>query len=56
MPTIEAEFDVICSCGNDLGGNVESSRYGTQVTVEPCDKCLDKKYEEGIDDGISRRE
>ena len=49
MPTIEAEFEVFCACGNGLCSNTSDS------TVEPCEKCLerarDEGYREGYDEG-----
>lgn len=53
--TCEVEFEVYCSCGAHLcnqstGDNTKGRGYPF-VTVEPCSKCLDEKYVEGIATG-----
>lgn len=53
MPSIE--FEVWCDCGNGLCNSttVDIGKYGTRVTLEPCEKCLEKKRQEGYDEGYS---
>jgi len=53
MPTLSLEFEVYCSCGNGLCGNCTEGRNGHSeyITVDPCDKCQDSKYDEGHNDG-----
>jgi len=53
MPILELEFEVFCSCGAGLCGNSQEghSRHSQYITVEPCQNCLDQKYEEGVDHG-----
>ena len=53
MPTLSLEFEVYCSCGNGLCGNSTEGRNGhaEYITVEPCEKCQDSKYDEGHSDG-----
>ena len=53
MPSIE--FEVWCDCGNGLcnSATVESGRHGPKMTLEPCEKCLEKKRQEVYDDGYS---
>jgi len=57
MPEFSVDFAVYCSCGNGLCTQSRgSNKRGPQVTVEPCEKCLqteyDKGYQEGYDEGI----
>ena len=49
MPTFEVEFEVYCSCGEDLCNQSvgELKRKNLRVTVEPCEKCLEKEKEDG---------
>jgi len=53
MPSFEVEFEVFCSCGEGLCGQSVGSldRGGPRVTVEPCEKCKDRAYEDGYDSG-----
>jgi hypothetical protein len=46
MATID--FEVYCECGNMLSSTTD--RRGN-VEVEPCDKCMQEKYDEGYKDG-----
>lgn len=50
MPSFEVEFEVYCSCGNGLcgGSSGNNTKRGPSVTVEPCERCLDKAREEAI--------
>lgn len=56
MPTLELEFEVYCSCGNGLCGNSTEGANGHSqyITVEPCEKCKDVSYDEGIYDGYAQ--
>ena len=45
----EVEVEVYCTCGDEL--TVKRVGDGT-LDVGPCQNCLDKKYEEGDDDGV----
>ena len=47
MPEIEIE--VWCSCGEGLCRQTDVR--GTAFTIEPCEVCLKKKYDEGYSDG-----
>jgi hypothetical protein len=53
MPSFEAdvtvEFEVWCSCGAGLCN--QCSTNGTSVTVEPCEKCLEKEHDDAYDEG-----
>jgi len=54
MPELTVEFEVYCSCGNGLCGQTTDggeNKWGSYITVEPCEKCLDQKYDEGHEDG-----
>jgi hypothetical protein len=57
MPEMEitVEFSAYCStCGAGICRNVsvEKDRHGNPtITVEPCEKCLKEKYDEGFKDG-----
>lgn len=54
-PIIEVEIEVFCNCGEHLcdqssfGGR---NKKGYQLTVTPCQKCLDKAREDGKQEGI----
>jgi len=53
MPEVSIDIEIYCSCGQGLcsqstGG---SGRYGPNITVEPCEKCVDESYERGVEDG-----
>ena len=52
MPTIETEVEVYCSCGEGLCGQSKASggRWGSTITVEPCEKCLDNAHTEGYNE------
>lgn len=56
MPEVSVEIEIYCSCGEGLcntstGG---SGRRGEPIiTVEPCEKCLEKARDEGYDQGYS---
>lgn len=56
MPTLELEFEVYCSCGEGLCNNSRegSNKHSQYIEVEPCQRCLDARYEEGVDDGYER--
>ena len=57
MPVLQLEFEVYCACGNGLcNQSTEGSDIygrGQYITIEPCDKCLDTKYDEGYQEGYS---
>jgi len=56
----QTEFDVeiVCSeCGATLEATSEEARFErttTTLKVEPCEKCLDKKRDEGYEDGYDK--
>ena len=52
MPYLE--FEVWCSCGNGLCNQTTDVKGG--ISVEPCEKCLDKAHGEGYDEGYSKYE
>jgi len=56
MPSFDVEFEVVCSCGEGLCNQSEgtSSRNGLYVTVDPCEKCLEKARDEGYDEGHTK--
>ena len=64
MPEFEAnvnvtvDFEAWCSeCRNGICNNFQNDRYGTnRFDVEPCEKCLKNKYDEGYKDGRSEME
>lgn len=59
MPTIEAEFEVYCTCGNGLCGNTTTSKStlgGPAIEVEPCEKCLSRANDEGYEEGLKEAE
>jgi len=57
MPEISVDIEIFCSCGNGLcnqttGGRNRHGRPG--FTVEPCEKCLAKHYDEGYEKGYDK--
>lgn len=51
MPSFDVDFEVYCSC--EAGLCNQSSTKGMGVIVEPCEKCLEKRYDDGYDKGYS---
>ncbi len=51
MPEMKVDIEVWCACGEGLCH--QSSVEDTNVTIEPCKKCLEKEYEGGREDGYS---
>lgn len=54
MPTVEVEVSVWCArCGAGLCNQSDGTKKGreTGVSVEPCQKCLDKEHLAGYDEG-----
>jgi hypothetical protein len=48
MPTIDIDLEFQCSeCGNDL----EITSNGDTIEIDPCENCLESKYDEGVEDG-----
>lgn len=50
MPEVSVEIEVYCSCGEGLcnqSSSGVSARGALYITVEPCDKCMSKQYDEG---------
>jgi len=56
MPEISIDIEIFCSCGAGLcNKSSDSSRRGhPSFTVEPCEKCLAKYYDEGYDKGYEK--
>lgn len=58
MPSFEVTFEVFCAkCGAGLchqtGTRVSRTRGEPQITVEPCQNCLDTAHSEGYKEGKS---
>lgn len=54
MPTIEGDFEVWCNCGRRLCNSTtvdSSGRRGPSLTIEPCERCLEKAKAEGYEEG-----
>jgi len=59
MPEITVELEVFCStCGSELTTDSEtespsgySNNHAFKVTVSPCGKCLEERFEEGKEEG-----
>ena len=54
MVEIDIDVEVWCDCGEGLCGQTTSSLKDDafiSLVVEPCEKCLEAKYEEGRDTG-----
>lgn len=50
--TADIDFSVYCArCGAGLCGNCTTDDKRMRMDIEPCDKCLDSKYDEGREDG-----
>lgn len=45
-------LEFYCTCGNPMCTNVNVDRHGRNITIEPCEKCLENEYEEGRNAGI----
>ena len=56
MPTLSLDFEVFCSCGNGLCNSTTegSGRNGQYITIEPCKDCLERRYEEGVEEGYQK--
>jgi len=56
MPEISIDIEIFCSCGAGLcNKSSDSSRRGRpSFTVEPCETCLAKYYDEGYDKGYGK--
>ena len=54
--SIEINIDIVCvKCGNSLSIMNESSeerkgKRSASITVEPCETCLEERYEDGLGD------
>lgn len=53
MAQIKFEVEVYCTCGDEL--TVRESGNGT-LEAQPCQSCLDKKYEDGYSEGEAAQE
>ena len=58
MPVLKLDFEVYCSCGAGLCSNSREgvNRHSQFITVEPCENCLNEKYDEGYMKGYAKRE
>jgi len=55
MPEFSVDFEVFCSCGEGLcDQSTGSNKRGPRVTVEPCQKCLQKEYDAGVEEGYKK--
>ena len=45
-------LEFYCTCGNPMCANVNVDRHGRNITIDPCEKCLEAEYEEGRNAGI----
>jgi len=55
MPSLPCEFEVYCSCGEGICNNATEGTKGSShcITMEPCEKCQDAKYDEGYEAGYA---
>ena len=54
MPTfnVDIDFSVYCSkCGAGLCSNCSTDDKRMKMDIEPCEKCMQDKYDEGYDNG-----
>jgi len=50
-----AQLPLRCAqCGGELASEMSVSVDGTYIDVVPCQKCLDKKLDEGLKDGYAK--
>ena len=58
MPSLEHEFEVWCSCGEGLCNQTDTVHKRGQhgIIVTPCQKCLDREYDKGFEDGEKLKE
>ena len=58
MPEFFVEFEVYCSCGAGLcqqsTGSNDRKHGGAMVTVEPCERCVQKARDEAGGEGYDR--
>lgn len=57
MTDITLTLDVLCSkCRNELKMQTNTDYYGktTEITIEPCQTCLEKANAEGDNEGYTR--
>ncbi len=57
MPILEVEIEVWCACGEGLCNETEcgtNPRGHPKITVEPCERCLDRKRHEGWSAGYEQ--
>lgn len=54
MPSLdylgEIEFEVRCQCGASLDCDVKKVRYGQEIVVEPCQRCIEKAVDKATED------
>ena len=55
MPTVEAEFEIYCTCGAGLCFNVTEDR-NNKVVMSPCEKCIESAKDEGYREGYDQAE
>ena len=53
---MSVEFKVFCNCGADLDAEFVGNRYGADMRVEVCEKCLEAAKEEGHAEGKAEAE
>lgn len=61
MPSLEFDFEVFCEkCGAGLCGNCKEGRTTNRgmpfIKVEPCQNCLDKRFDDGLEEGYKQCE
>ncbi len=54
MPKFELEFEVYCSCGNQLCDYVYGKGEEHLILIVPCQKCLDKAEVKGFNEGYEK--
>ena len=49
----ELSITIKCTeCGTDLNDSLRTDPHGNlTIDVDPCEKCLEAKYEDGVKDG-----
>ncbi len=54
--SVDINVEVKCECGSVLKADWWDDYNGARIAVEPCEDCLQNKYEEGHKEGYEERE
>lgn len=55
MAEIRVELEITCAeCGEEL--ELSEQRFANRISLKPCEYCMNKAHEEGVEEGIEERE